>query len=151
MRPLLLFLTLLLAPVGSYAQTTRTHGITVLGTPALPPHFKNLPYVNPDAPNEIDNNNYKARPITVLLTPPPDLVVTSVVPTAQAVGGDPFTVRWTVQNHGQSATMRPWLEQALGSRRSARCWSSDPGKQAVGSRQAMRLTEQIDGYKIATA
>ena len=48
--------------------------------------------LNPDDPNELNNNNYKARPITVLLTPPPDLVVTSVVPDATAPGGDPFTV-----------------------------------------------------------
>ena len=27
-----------------------THGITILGTPALPPDFPNFPYVNPDAP-----------------------------------------------------------------------------------------------------
>ena len=32
--------------------------------------------VNPDDPNELNNDNWKARPITVLLTPPPDLVVT---------------------------------------------------------------------------
>jgi 6-phosphogluconolactonase (cycloisomerase 2 family) len=36
--------------------------------------------VNPDDPNELNNDNWKARPITVLLTPPPDLVVTSVTP-----------------------------------------------------------------------
>ncbi|NIP85888.1 MAG: hypothetical protein GTO03_10145, partial [Planctomycetales bacterium] len=60
--------------------------------------------VNPDDPNEIDNNNYKARPITVLLTPPPDLVVTSVAPDAAAVGGQPFTVSWTVTNQGRSRT-----------------------------------------------
>ena len=50
--------------------------------------------INPDDPTQLDNNNYKARPITVLLRPPPpptqhipsDLVVTSVQPTAQARG-----------------------------------------------------------------
>lgn len=55
---------------------------------------------NPDDPTELDNNNYKARPITILLTPPPDLVVTTVAPTTQAVGGQPFSVSWTVQNQG---------------------------------------------------
>ncbi|WDD36491.1 CARDB domain-containing protein (plasmid) [Nostoc sp. UHCC 0926] len=55
---------------------------------------------NPDDPTELDNNNYKARPISILLTPPPDLVVTTVVPTTQAVGGQPFSVSWTVQNQG---------------------------------------------------
>src|SRR5205085_11423880 len=61
--------------------------------------------INPDDPNEFDNNNYKARPITVLLTPPPDLVPTavSVVPAAQTAG-NALTVRWTVQNQGTGTT-----------------------------------------------
>jgi len=60
--------------------------------------------VNPDDPTQLNNDNYKARPITVLLTPPPDLVVTAVTPQASAVGGDDFTVQWTVQNQGNSPT-----------------------------------------------
>ncbi len=60
--------------------------------------------VNPDDPNELNNDNWKAQPITVLLTPPPDLVVSSVTPQATAVGGDPYTVSWTVQNQGTSPT-----------------------------------------------
>ncbi|MCB1942193.1 MAG: hypothetical protein KDI53_09175, partial [Candidatus Accumulibacter sp.] len=60
--------------------------------------------VNPDDPGQLNNDNYKARPITVLLTPPPDLVVTVVTPQASAVGGDDFTVQWTVQNKGTSPT-----------------------------------------------
>lgn len=60
--------------------------------------------VNPDDPNQLNNDNYKARPITVLLTPPPDLIVTQVSPQATAVGGDSFTVAWTVTNQGTSPT-----------------------------------------------
>ena len=60
--------------------------------------------VNPDDPNQLNNDNYNDTPINVLLTPPPDLVVTSVTPQTTAVGGDPFTVSWTVQNQGTSAT-----------------------------------------------
>src|SRR4029077_10663213 len=60
--------------------------------------------INPDDPTELNNDNWKARPITVLLTPPPDLVVTAVVPPPTAVGGDSYTVRWTVQNQGTSST-----------------------------------------------
>ncbi len=60
--------------------------------------------VNPDDPTQVNNDNYKARPITVLLTPPPDLVVTSVTPQATAVGGDDYTVSWTVQNQGAHGT-----------------------------------------------
>ena len=44
---LLLALTLLCAPAQSQ---TSTHGLTVLGTPALPADFTHFPYVNPDAP-----------------------------------------------------------------------------------------------------
>ncbi len=32
------------------AGTVRSHALTILGTPALPPDFKTMPYVNPDAP-----------------------------------------------------------------------------------------------------
>jgi hypothetical protein len=60
--------------------------------------------INPDDPSELDNNNYKARPITVVLTPPPDLVVTAVQPQARAIGGEPFTVRWSVKNRGNNQT-----------------------------------------------
>ena len=60
-------------------------------------------YVNPDDPNELDNNNYKARSITILATPP-DLVVTDVQAPEQAVAGQPFTVRWTVKNQGVGPT-----------------------------------------------
>ncbi|WP_013334633.1 CARDB domain-containing protein [Gloeothece verrucosa] len=59
---------------------------------------------NPDDPNQLDSNNYKSRPITVLLTPPPDLVVTSVTPTATATGGGLFNVNWTVKNQGANET-----------------------------------------------
>src|SRR5262249_42038109 len=69
--------------------------------------------VNPDDPTEADNNNYKARPITVLLTPPPDPAVTSVTPLPQAlVSGNPLTVRWSVQNQGTGETEDAvWVDQ----------------------------------------
>ncbi|MGA2035934.1 MAG: CARDB domain-containing protein, partial [Thermoguttaceae bacterium] len=60
--------------------------------------------INPDDPNELNNDNYKARKITVLQAPPPDLVVTSITPQPTAVGGDNFTVQWTVTNQGASDT-----------------------------------------------
>ncbi len=46
---------LLIVAVPAWAQppgagTVRSHALTILGTPALPPDFKTLPYVNPDAP-----------------------------------------------------------------------------------------------------
>ena len=53
MRRVLLALLLVAAP--AYSQTapqppTRSHAITILGTPALPAGFDHFPYVNPDAP-----------------------------------------------------------------------------------------------------
>ena len=44
-----LLLLLMSAPIAR-ADVTRSHAITVLGTPALPPNFPHFPYVNPDAP-----------------------------------------------------------------------------------------------------
>ncbi|WP_205678900.1 CARDB domain-containing protein [Aquisphaera insulae] len=72
--------------------------------------FSNV--LNPDDPTETDNNNYKARPITILVVPPPDLVVTSVSPTASAVGGDSFKVQWTVTNRGAGETIQDgWYDE----------------------------------------
>jgi subtilase family serine protease len=57
--------------------------------------------VNPDDPHEINNNNYKARAIDILGTAwVPDLVVTEVRVDPQAMGGDQYTVTWTVENQG---------------------------------------------------
>src|SRR5206468_1876748 len=60
--------------------------------------------INPDDPTQLDNNNYKARSITVFTTPPADLTVTSVSADSQAVGGDSFHVAWTVKNVGSVET-----------------------------------------------
>ena len=72
--------------------------------------------LNPDDPNEIDNNNYKARAIDVLGVPAvirePDLIVTSVTatPIAQA-GEDQITVNWTVVNTGLgNADTAAWID-----------------------------------------
>jgi hypothetical protein len=67
--------------------------------------------VNPDDPTQLNNDNYKARPLTVLLTPPPDLQVATVT----AAGPDPaqpghvltgqnFTVTYTAANRGAGDT-----------------------------------------------
>lgn len=49
MRAVLALLALLLCPP-ALAQDAPTHGITVLGTPQLPPDFTHFPYANPAAP-----------------------------------------------------------------------------------------------------
>ena len=45
-----LILSLLLLTGAAQAKVTRSHAITILGTPALPADFPNFPYVNPKAP-----------------------------------------------------------------------------------------------------
>lgn len=53
--------------------------------------------VNLDDPNQIDNNNYKARAVDVLGALP-DLVVTDATADASAIGGEVFHLEWTVLN-----------------------------------------------------
>jgi subtilase family serine protease len=55
--------------------------------------------VNPDDPNQINNDNYKNQLILVLGALP-DLAVTAVQGPAQIQGGNPVTISWTVQNQG---------------------------------------------------
>ena len=78
--------------------------------------------LNPDDPTELDNNNYKARPITVLLTPPADLVVTAVAPDLTGKGGEPFT--------GSKCRVPPWTY--LSHFRHARRWSSTSSSSVPG-------------------
>ncbi len=59
--------------------------------------------VNPDDPNEFDNNNYKARRIEVIGYTPrlPDLVVSSVQASDRTEAGrTPLVVSWEVRNTG---------------------------------------------------
>ncbi|MDA8746284.1 hypothetical protein N9N28_16795, partial [Rubripirellula amarantea] len=69
--------------------------------------------LNPDAPNDIDGNNFKATPITVLLTPPADLQVTDVTADSVATGGEQVTVSWRVENRGTAPTDRERWADAI--------------------------------------
>ena len=60
--------------------------------------------VNPDDPNDLRSDNFKAAPITILAQPPPDLVVTSIQAPAVTAAGTPYTLSWTVANQGAGAT-----------------------------------------------
>ncbi|RYD85586.1 MAG: APHP domain-containing protein, partial [Verrucomicrobiaceae bacterium] len=69
--------------------------------------------INPDDPNELDNNNYKARPITVLLREQPvikhpDLVVSTVQAPANVAAGTAINVKWSVKNQGEIAAPGTW-------------------------------------------
>ncbi|MBW8892121.1 MAG: hypothetical protein JF617_08165, partial [Burkholderiales bacterium] len=69
--------------------------------------------INPDDPTQIDNNNYKARPIAVLGITPPDLVVTSVTAPPSAVATGSYSFSYTVKNRGDAFdgawTDKVWL------------------------------------------
>jgi len=56
--------------------------------------------LNPDDPGQQDNNNYKARPITILGIAPPDLVVEQVTAPAAASTGEAYAFSYTVKNRG---------------------------------------------------
>ena len=60
--------------------------------------------LNPDDPNQVDNNNYKARPISILGITPPDLTVTDVTALSAADAGGNYTFSYTVQNRGDIFT-----------------------------------------------
>jgi hypothetical protein len=67
--------------------------------------------INPDDPNQIDNNNYKAREITII-APRPDLTVTNLTAPTTAIGGTEAEFAWTVVNAGNGIT-RPttWVDR----------------------------------------
>ncbi len=143
-----------LSPPGSYTVST---------TVTLPKHISGQYYItpwadsfdtlikstfdvniNPDDPHQLNNDNYKARPITVLLTPPPDLVVTAVHPQATAVGGDNYTVSWTVQNEGTSPTEDSVLYDTV-------YLSNQPTLNAPGAKQWLLGVVEHDGAVAAGA
>ncbi|MCB1151622.1 APHP domain-containing protein, partial [bacterium] len=71
--------------------------------------------VNPDDPNEVNNNNYKARAIDLIGTPPPpvlnaDLEVTELTADPSAFAGEEISVAWTVKNTGPGTTPGQWTD-----------------------------------------
>lgn len=68
-------------------------------------------FVQTDATNRIDefafelnNSNHDATPVTINLTPPPDLEVESFLAPATASAGRAFAISYTVTNFGATAT-----------------------------------------------
>jgi hypothetical protein len=67
---------------------------------------------NPDDPFQLRGNNFKARPLTVLLNPPPDLVVTDIDAPLLGSAGELYSVSWTVTNQGANPTEdAEWYDQ----------------------------------------
>ncbi|MEM9826972.1 MAG: CARDB domain-containing protein, partial [Planctomycetota bacterium] len=76
--------------------------------------------VNPNAPNDLDGNNYASTRLNVLLTPPADLRVAEVITPRDdqgnplpIVGDETITVAWTVDNIGAVATDRERWADAI--------------------------------------
>ena len=77
-----------------------------------------------------NNNTNVAGPVTVTLTPAPDLTPTQIVAPTTAAAGDQVDVSWTVQNLGPGDANTPWtdslqLSQVGGGARST-TWASSP-------------------------
>ncbi|MCA9198980.1 MAG: hypothetical protein KDA87_15640, partial [Planctomycetales bacterium] len=65
---------------------------------------------NPDDPNQLDNNNYKAKPIAVLVTEP-DLEVVDVVVDSNGTGGETFHVSFRVENLGNGVAPKGYRDR----------------------------------------
>lgn len=65
---------------------------------------------------ESNNTNYDTSPVTVSLTPPPDLVVSSASAPATGEAGKGLRVAWTVTNQGFGDTVTPfWNDRIIAS------------------------------------
>ncbi len=60
--------------------------------------------VNPDDPNDLRSDNFKAAAIIVLPEPPPDLVVSAIKVPANVAAGTVLPVTWSVTNQGNGTT-----------------------------------------------
>jgi subtilase family serine protease len=69
--------------------------------------------INPDDPNELDNNNYKGRRIDLIgpITLSPDLRVIDVQADATGSANAPFRVSWTVENSGEGGAGGDWFDE----------------------------------------
>src|SRR5439155_2586017 len=60
-----------------------------------------------------DNNRRISGPLTITLSPSPDLVVTHIAAPTQAVSGDKIDVTWTVRNDGTGAATGGWSDRLI--------------------------------------
>ena len=65
-----------------------------------------------DSVGEVDElDNRASAPISVTAPPLPDLDLVMVTASATAHPGQPFTVQWTVSNHGQVSAGADWADR----------------------------------------
>ncbi|MBL8395672.1 MAG: hypothetical protein JNK99_13155, partial [Candidatus Accumulibacter sp.] len=65
--------------------------------------------INPDDPQQIDNNNYRARPISILGSTPPDLVLGEIIGPTNADAGGNYSYSYSVFNRGDRFT-GDWID-----------------------------------------
>ena len=90
-------------------------------TIALPPNIfgRYFFYIQTDINNDVyehvaeNNNNSRSDSINVILTPPPDLVVTSISIPDSASTEESISIEWTVQNIGATAPLVPRWTDAI--------------------------------------
>lgn len=66
--------------------------------------------VNPDDPDEIDGNNFKAKAIDIVGVEP-DLEVTQITAPTTAVGGDLISISYTVSNPSTGVARGRWVDR----------------------------------------
>lgn len=67
--------------------------------------------INTDDPSDIDNNNYKARAISIIGVTLPDLVVAELSAVATADAGGAYSFSYTVKNRGDNVSAT-WYDNA---------------------------------------
>ncbi|NNE45319.1 MAG: choice-of-anchor D domain-containing protein [Rhodothermales bacterium] len=58
-----------------------------------------------------ESNNLLVKPVTVSLSPPPDLVLTAAEPKSEMWSGQPFSLEWTITNEGPGMAQGPWEDR----------------------------------------
>jgi hypothetical protein len=101
-------------------------------------------------------NDVVARAIDVIVPPPSDLIVTSVMPPATAIPGRPVTIAWTIRNIGQNPA-RGWMWDAVYVSADASYDASDPRLPLVyrhidlAPGASMQLSARVDVAEAAIA
>ena len=89
--------------------------------------------LNPDDPNDLRNDNFKAAAVTILGNPPPDLVVTGIKAPASAEAGTQYPLSWTVTNQGAGTTVdSQWYDGVYLSNKPTYNASNPPGQISLG-------------------
>jgi subtilase family serine protease len=96
-----------------------------------------------------EDNNWTARPITIVLTPPPDLAASGLAVAASGLAGRSLAVDFTVANTGTTATPQNYWSDSVYLSADA---TLDPGVDILlGGQPHMGRLDAGDSYRCATA